>query len=138
MMTHEERRKRRAKIAKYAAKHTDKETAAKFGVTERMVCSARAEHGFGKEDTRVPLTGYGIAACLIRGEKMADVARKYGVSRQFVNIVKNKMRKYGVFDAVQQVASENAVAVLKEYTECVQDADRLARVCRCSNSKPKE
>jgi len=101
-MTHDERRLRRQKIAEHAKSHSDAATASEFGVTEATVKSARKEFGVIKRAAQsVPASGYAIIAGLIRCEPDIDLARKHGVSRQFIGQCKNKMQKYGVFDAVE-------------------------------------
>lgn len=126
--THDERRSRRQKIADYARDHSDGETASKFGVTIPTVRKARMENGVHKPNCRgLPPSSYGIVAGLIRGQPMADVARQFKVSRQFVKQIQQRMQKHGVFDAIAEIASKNAVDVLKAYQSCVQDVDRLSR-----------
>jgi len=101
-MTHGERWQRRRKIAEYAKSHSDAKTSQKFLVTRTTVKAARKEFGVIKQGTQsVSPSGYAIIADLIRCEPDADVARKLGVTRQFVGQCKNKMKKYGVFDAVE-------------------------------------
>lgn len=112
-LTHEDRRKRRKKIAEYAKTHTDKETATEFGVHPMTVINARNEHGVIKKSTGAPST-YQIVAAMIRGERQVDVARRLGCSKQFVNQCKDRMIEHGVFDAVSDSANSYRCGVVRK------------------------
>lgn len=102
-LTHKERCSRRKQMAEYAKTHTDAVTARRFGVTEATVKKGRQENGVVKTHG-MPASTYRIIAALIRGDKQADIARRECCSRQFVNQVKARMEKHGVFEAVNEFA----------------------------------
>ena len=111
-MTHPQREKRRRKIAEYAKTHTYNEAIRKFRVSKQTVYDSCRQHGVVKPDGRAnaPST-YKVVAALIRGEKQVEVARRLGISRQFVNQCRKKMIEHGVFDAVAWIANKE----LNEY-----------------------
>jgi len=112
-MTHEQRRNRRKQIAEYARTHTDAVTARRFGVTATTARQSRRENGVVKAHG-VPTSTYRIIAALIRSEKQADIARRECCSRQFVNQVKAKMEKNGIFEAVLRFSAKDLDAYLAD------------------------
>lgn len=108
MMSHEDRRLRRKKIADYAKDHTDRETAKKFGITSQTVRFSRNEFQVSKAyKQEVPPSSYEIIAALIRGEQKSEIARRFGVSQQFIGQVRDRAVKHGVFAAVKDYATKN-------------------------------
>lgn len=100
-ITHKQRAERRRKIAEYAKTHTYEATKQKFKVSKHTVYDSCRMLGVVKPDGRAnaPST-YKVVAAMILGEKQVEVARRLGVSRQFVNQCRKKMVEHGVFDAV--------------------------------------
>ena len=74
---------------------------------KQTVCDSCRRVRCRQEDARgnAPST-YKVVAALIRGEKQVEVARRLGVSRQFVNQCRKKMIEHGVFDAVDLIAQQ--------------------------------
>ena len=106
-MTHAEAKQLRKEIATYSRKYGVPVTANEFGVSIQTVLNSRREHGIpNPRGNPLAKSSYSIVADLIRGEKEADIARRYTVSRQFVNQCKKKMQQHGVFDAVASVISK--------------------------------
>ena len=104
-MTHEQRRARRKEIAEYSKSHTNYQTAKHFGITTTTVRQSRMEHDLPIKvdgDGIVPVSSYRILAEIIRGRPDIDIAKKYDVSKQFVNQVRLRAGDAGVYDAINK------------------------------------
>lgn len=107
MRTHKEAKARRKQIAEYATTHSDMETALKFNVHPQTVRFSRIENDVNKKDKQfVPASSYEIMAAMIRGEKHSEIAKRFGVSRQFIGQIRDRAQKHGVFAAVQSYATK--------------------------------
>lgn len=98
MMTQEERRQRRERIAKWAADNGVADASRKFGVSTGIVYESCAE--FGLTAMRINRNGQGkkqfqILKRLIDGMNGQEIADQFGVTRQWVNQVKIAAKEAG-------------------------------------------
>lgn len=100
-MTREERRQRRARIARDLMESDDPVhvIAAKYGVSVWQIRVAAREHGIAlprrpRSDSR---SSFRIVAMLQEGDKsLSDIARLMGTSRQYISLVRNYARRAGI------------------------------------------
>ena len=91
-MNHEERRKRRKEMAEECRTRSTGEVAESYGVSLSTIIKACMEHGIvtsRKMSVAMP-SSFLILKLLIDGEKPAELAKKFDVSRQCVDQVKQR------------------------------------------------
>lgn len=97
-MNREQRRKRRAKIAKFCENHTIKEAAEKFEVSVVMVSRSCEENSVTPKPSQVKNASVQTLKILrevMDGVPQNQVSVKYGISRQRVNQIISRARKAG-------------------------------------------
>jgi transposase len=122
-LTHEERKKRRKEIASYVASgKTGDQAAARFRVSLETVAKACKEHGVqllrkGQgHRTAAKASGYSIVARIVEFPNMAEqqIAEEFGVSRQYINIVRTKAAKDGLFLAIEKAKQAAVDEAMRE------------------------
>ena len=98
-MNHQERRERRRRIAEYAAEHGLASAARKFGVSPATASSSCSEYSIKPlcaEQLTVRFSSYEIIADLLHGLSDSLIAKKHNMSRQNVNVIRNKCVEAGI------------------------------------------
>lgn len=96
MLTHDERRARRQKMAQYAHKHTCEDAALRFGVHEATVKAALREHNLPCRKRRPPaVSSFVVLRRLLDGATGGTIAEELNITRQRVNIIKQRAKSAG-------------------------------------------
>lgn len=93
--SHEERAERRKKIADFVKANGGDvaKAVAEFGVSRELVLSACRGHGVDYKKGK-PMSAYAMVATLILDNPPdAEVARKHGVTKQRVNMIRKELRR---------------------------------------------
>lgn len=104
-MTHEERKQRREQIAEaIKAGKSNEEIVKLFGVSASMISLVRREHGLPLVEVRRPEyeKTYNLMAALLASDKtLLQLGEEFGVTRERVRQIKERMADAGMFKAAK-------------------------------------